>query len=138
MGYESEPPPSYPKLRKCSDPVILITPLPRLFLWIIYRVLIPPAHHPARPRHPIRLRAQCMYRPSGHPLRYGRLPTLNVHSNGVETCRVHRLLYRWILTLFSCPTFSRNFCDLLQLPMVKRRQDLDHLPGHHPNLSSIE
>ena len=44
IGYESEPLPSYPELRNCSYYVKLITPLPRLFLQFIYRVLILPLH----------------------------------------------------------------------------------------------
>ena len=76
MGYESDPLPSYPELRNCSYSVKLITPLPRLFLRIVYCVLIPSEHHPASPRNYLRLCAQCIYRPAGHPLHYIFFPTL--------------------------------------------------------------
>ena len=99
MGYESEPLPPYPKLRNCSYSVKLITPFPHLFLRFVYRVLIPPVHHPYCPRNPLRLRLQCIYRAAGHLLRYGRLPTLDVYSDGVCPRGVHYLLYRWILPL---------------------------------------
>ena len=92
MGYESEPLPSYPELINYPYSVKLITPLPRLFLWIIYRVLIPPEHHLARTRHPIRLHAQCIDWPAGHHLYYGHLQPLDVYFNVVEPRGVHRLL----------------------------------------------
>ena len=60
MGYESEPQPFYPDLRNWSYSISLITPIPRIFLRFIYRVLIPPAHHPDYPQHPIRLCAMEM------------------------------------------------------------------------------
>ena len=81
MGYESEPLPSYTKLRNCYYSVNLITSLPRLFLRIIYRVLIPPAQHPDFPRHPIHLRSYWIEGAAGHPLCYGCLLPLDVHSN---------------------------------------------------------
>ena len=138
MGYESEPLPSYPDIRNCSYSPKLITPLPRLYLWIIYQVLIPLAHHLHGPLHPLRLHAQFIHMPTGHPLRYVRLPPLYVYSYGVEPCRVHRLLYNWILPLSSGPTFRHHPRDPLHCPMVERCQDLDHLPVHHPTIAYIE
>ena len=106
MGYESEPLPSYPKLRNCSYSVKLITTIPRLFFWLVYRVLIPPAQHPACPRYPLRLRVYCIDGETGYPLRYGHLMPLDVHPDGVEPRGLHCPLYRWILPLSACPTFS--------------------------------
>ena len=137
MGYEWGSLPSSPKLRKWYHSVKLITPLPWLFLRLIYHVLIPPVHHPEHPWHPLRLRAQCIYRPAGHPLLYGRLPPLDVYADGLEPRGVHRLLYCWILPISACPIFRCRPRDPLLLPMVERRQDLEHLPGHHADLSSI-
>ena len=137
MGYESEPLPSYPELRNCSYSVKLITPIPRLFLRLICRVLIPPAHHPARTRHPLRLHAKFIDRPAGHPLWYVRTLPLCVYSDGVEPRRVHHLLYCWILPLFVGPKFCRHPRDPLGRPMVEFCQDLEHLPSHHPTLTSI-
>ena len=138
MVYESEPLLSYPKLSNCSYSVKLITPLPRLFLRLIYHVLIPPAHHPDRPWHPLRLLSQCIYRPASHPLLYGRLPPLDVYSDGVDPRRFHILLYRWILSLSACPTFRYHPRDPSHRPMVKLRQDLNHIPSHPPTLASID
>ena len=83
MGYESDLLRSCPYLRNFSYSVNLFTPVPFLFLRFIYRVLIPPAHHPARLRHPIRLHAHHINREAGHPLSYGCLPPLDVHSDGL-------------------------------------------------------
>ena len=135
IGYESEPLLSYPELRNCSYSVNLITPLPRLFLRFIYRVFIPPLHHMARPRHPLRLLAQCIDGASRHPLRYGCLPSFDVHSDGLDPRSAHCLIYRWVLPLYACPAIFRYPCDLLCRPMMERRQDLDHLPIHHPALA---
>ena len=106
IGYESEPLHSYPELRNCSYSVKLSTPLPRLFLRLVYCVLIPPAHHPYHPQHIILFHAQCIYSPEGHPIWYVCLPTIGVYSDGVDPRGVHRLLYRWILPLSACPTLS--------------------------------
>ena len=116
----------------------IITPIPSLLLVLIYQFLIPPTHHPARSRNPLRLCAQCIDRPAGHPTLYGGLQSLDVYSDGVDPCGVHHILYRWILPLSACPTFRCHPRDLSRRPMVERRQDLEHLPGHHPTLSSIE
>ena len=137
IGYEYVPLPSDPKLRNCFYSVKLITPLPRLFLWLIYCVLIPPAHHPSCPWHPLRLREKFIDRPAGHLLRYVCLPTLYVYFDGVEPGRFHRLLYRWIIPLSAGPTFLRHTHDSLRRPMVEFRQGLEHLPGRHPTLDSI-
>ena len=137
MGYESDTLPSYPNLRNCSYYVKLITSLSCLFLRFVYRVLIPPSHQLARPRHPICLCAQFIDGSEGHPLQYGRLPPLYVHPNGVDPCGFHCLLYRWIFPLSACPTFLRHPCDPACRSMVEFRQDLEHLPSHHPTLASI-
>ena len=127
MGYESDPIPSYPYLRDCSSPVKLITPLTRLFLQFIYRVLIPPSHQPARPRHPLRLRAQFIYGAAGHLLRYVCLPPLDLHPTGVEPRGFYCLLYRWVLPLSSYPALRHHPRDLSRRAMVERRQELKHL-----------
>ena len=106
MGYESEPFTSYPELSNFSYSVTLITPPPCLLPMFIYRVLIPPSHQPARPRHPLRLRSQCIDGAAGHPLHYGCLPPLDVHPDGVDLWGFYRLLYQWVLPLSACPTFS--------------------------------
>ena len=137
MGYESDPLHSYPKLRNRPYYVKLITPLPLLFLCFIYCVLIPPSHQPTRPRHPLRLRAQCIDGVAGHSLYYGRLPPLGIHPNGLDSRVFHCLFYRWVLLLSSCPTFFRHPCDPSCHPMVKLHQDLEHIPGQHPDLSFI-
>ena len=92
MGYESEPPPSYPKLRNCSYYLKLITPHPCLLISFIYHVLIPPMHQPGRPQHPLHLCAKCIDRAAGHPLRYFCLTPIHVHPYGVEPRIFHRLL----------------------------------------------
>ena len=51
MRHESDPLPFYPDLRNCSYSFKLITTPPHLFLHVMYRILIPPAHHPACPQH---------------------------------------------------------------------------------------
>ena len=118
IGYESGILPSCPKLSNFSYSIKLIKPLPSLFLRLIFRVLIPPAHHPAHPRNPIRLRAQCIYRPAVHPILYVRMPPLDVYSAGVEPRRDHRLLYLWMRPLSACPTFCCHPCDPSCRPMV--------------------
>ena len=77
-----------------SYSVNLITPLPRIFLRFIYRVLTPPAHHTDLPHHTLRFHAHCIDGSEGYPLQYGRLPPLNVHSDGVDPRGGHRLIYR--------------------------------------------
>ena len=99
IWYESEPLPSYPDLKNCSYSFKLITTLPHLFLHVMYRVLILPAHHPACPCHPLRLHAQCIDLLACHRLRYGQLPSFGVYYDGVDPSEVHRLLYCWILSL---------------------------------------
>ena len=137
MEYESEPLPSYPELRNCSYAVNLSTPPTRLFLRFIYRILIPPMHHMDRPRHQLRLCVQCIEREAGHPIRYGRLPPLDIHSDGVDPPGFHRLIYRWVFPLSACPVFCHHPCDPSLRLMMERCQDLEHIPGHHPALSSI-
>ena len=137
MGYESDPLPSYPELRNCSYSVKLITPLPRLILWLIYHILIPSAHHPARPHHYLRLRAHFIYSLVGHPLRYTSLPPIYLYSDGMDPCGVHHLLYHWILPLSACPTFFHHLRDPSYRSMVECGQDLEHLSGHHPSLASV-
>ena len=138
MGCESETLPSYHELRNCSYSVKLITTLPLLHLFLIYRVLIPSEHYPARTRHPLRICAKCIDRTAGYPLLYGHLPPIYVYSNGVEPWRVHRLLYRWILPLSAGPTFCCHPRDPSRRSMVVLCQNLEHLPIHHPTLASIE
>ena len=138
MGYESEPLPSYPELRNFSYSVKLFTPLPHLFLRLIYRVLIPLVHYPDCPRHSLRLHSQCIYRPSVHLLYDCCLPSLYVYSDEVNPRGVHCLLYLWILPLSACPTFFRHPRDPTRHLMVEFCPDLEHLPGHHPPLASIE
>ena len=130
----SFPTPGY----NCSYSVKLITYFPHLFLRLIYRVLIPLEHYPDCPRHPLSLLAQCIDRPLGHSLYYGRLPALDVYSDGVEPHGVHCLLYCEILPLSAYPMFLRHPCDLSRCTMVEHHQDLEHLPGHHLALASIE
>ena len=136
MGYESDPLLSSPELSNCSCYVNLFTPLPRLFLWFIYHVLIPPAHHPARPRHPLRLSSQWIDGAAGYPLRFGRLLSIDIHYYGVEPRGFHRHIYRWVPPLSACPAFRRHPRDLSLRPMMERRQDLEHLYSHHPALAS--
>ena len=138
MGYESDPLHSYPELSNFSYSVKLITPLPSLFLCLIYRVLILPEQHPDCPRHPLRFHVQFTERPAGHPIRYGCLWPLYVYYDGVEPCRVHCLLYRWILPLSVDPTFFHHLHDPSRHMMAELRQDLDHLPGNYQTLASIE
>ena len=108
MEYESEPLPSYPKLRNCSY-YVQLTPHPsRLLLSFTYHVLIPPSYQPDHPWHPLRLHEKCIYEVSGHFIHYGCLPPLGVHPDGVDPCGFHRLLYRWVIPLSACPTFRRH------------------------------
>ena len=100
--------------------------------------MIPAVQHPDRPKNPPRLRAQFTDKPAGHSLRYGCLLPIYVYSDGVDPRGVHCLLYLWILPLSDGPTFCRHIRDPSRRPMVKCRQDLEHLPSHHLTLASIE
>ena len=137
MEYESEPLPFYSDLSNCSYSVIFLTPLPCLFLWFVYRVLILPAYHLAVPRHMLRLRAQYIDRASDHPLRYVHLLPYDFHSNGVDSHCVHRLIYRFVLPLSTYPAFLDHSGDPSRHLIMEFRQDLEHLPGHHPALAAI-
>ena len=78
MGYESDPLPSYPKLRNWSYSVMIITPHPCVLLKFIYLVLIPPMHQPAHPRHLICLCTQFIDGATGHSLHYDHLLPFDV------------------------------------------------------------
>ena len=122
----------------CSYYVNLVTNIPLLFLRLIYHVLIPPAHHPDRPWHPLRLLSQCIDILSVNPLRYGRLPPLDVYSDMVEPRGVYRFLYHYITPLSAVPMFCRNLGDQLCHPMVERCKKLENLPDYHLTLASID
>ena len=72
----------------------------------IYRILIPPLHQTARPRHLFFLSAQCIDEAAGHYFLYGHMPLIDAHYDGVEPSGLHCLLYLWVLPLSTCPTFS--------------------------------
>ena len=137
MGYKSENLPSYPKLRNCSYSVKLITPLPCLFLRFIYPGLISSLRQPDRPQHLLRLCTKYIDGAAGKPLQSGRLKPLDAHPDGVDPRGFHSLLYQWLLPLSACPAFSLYPRDPSRRLMVEPRQNLEHLPGHHPNLAAI-
>ena len=137
MGYESEPLPSFPELINCSHSVKLIIPPTHLLFRFIYRVLIPPLHHPDCTRHPLRLCEQFIDMVAGHPLRYVCLSPLNLHPYWVNPRGFHCLYYQGVLSLSVGPAFRHHACDPSRRPMVEPRQDLKHLRGHHPALAAI-
>ena len=137
MWCESEPFPSYPKLRNCSYSVNLSTPLPHIFLRFIYRVLIPPAHHPDRPQHPLRLPSHRIDGTAGHPLCYFRLTPLDVHYDGVEPCIVHCLIYHWVIPPSTSPALCHHPRDPSRRLTMEHHQDLENIPGNHPYFAAI-
>ena len=137
MWYKSDTLPSYLKLSNCSYYVMLITPNPRLRIRFIYRVLIPTLHQPPCLWQTLRLRGQFIYGAVGHPFRYGFLSPLDVHHDGVKPRSFHCLHNQWVLPLSASPMFLCHLPDPLRCPMLKPLQDLEHIPGHHPDLTSI-